>query len=114
MSGASRELAHPLANSGEELLAWFNNRYVCPECRAVWDDSWSCGCDDECAECGTRDISPVSSEDVTVIMRPASDGSWTILQSAADADDGPYYVDVGRLKPSKLGEFHFAARANVT
>ena len=36
----------------------FLNRYCCPECGHEWDDTWSCACDDECPECGARDISP--------------------------------------------------------
>lgn len=28
------------------------NIYECPDCGNVWEDRWSCQCDDECADCG--------------------------------------------------------------
>lgn len=39
------------------------NTYTCPTCNYSWQDVWSCGCDDECPNCGESDISPTESED---------------------------------------------------
>lgn len=47
--------------SGEEL---FRNYYRCPKCNEEWADTWSATCDDDCAECGNRHISPYASMDV--------------------------------------------------
>ena len=41
----------------------FVNRYYCRECDQSWEDHWSCGCDDECPECG-RDFTPIESTDL--------------------------------------------------
>lgn len=88
-------------------MSWYNNRYVCPDCNATWDSDWSCGCDDECPECEARNISPVSSDDLTVAVEPADDGSWTIWRSPADAEDEPRYMLVGIFKPKRSGKFKF-------
>jgi len=42
----------------------FRNHYRCPECGTEWMDDWSCCCNDECPECGVKDIMPIHSEDV--------------------------------------------------
>jgi hypothetical protein len=94
-------------------MAWYNNRYVCPECRAVWDSDWSCGNDDECPECEARNISPVSSEDLTVVVEPDGDGSWTIRRSPPEAEENPRYVVVGRLNPKKSSGFKFVTLAKA-
>lgn len=41
----------------------FINYYECPRCDGTWSDAWSCQCDDECPDCGLRDISPFDSDD---------------------------------------------------
>jgi hypothetical protein len=41
----------------------FVNHYSC-QCGHVWADVWPALCDDTCARCGTRDISPYKSEEV--------------------------------------------------
>jgi hypothetical protein len=41
----------------------FLNKYHCDHCDVSWEDTWSCGVDDECPRCG-KDISPESSEEV--------------------------------------------------
>jgi hypothetical protein len=33
-------------------IVW-ENSYECPACGEIWDDTWSCGCDDDCPNCGT-------------------------------------------------------------
>lgn len=93
-------------------MAWYNNQYVCPDCRAVWDSDWSCGSDDECPQCEERFISPITSEDLTVVAEPNSNGSWTIWRSPPEAEDEPRYEVVGRLEPAKSGTFNFVAHAN--
>jgi hypothetical protein len=92
-------------------VAWYNNQYVCPECSAVWDSDWSCGSDDQCPECEESDITPVSKQDLTVVVKPNSDGSWTIWQSSPEAEDDPRYEMVGRLKLNNSGVFKFVSRA---
>lgn len=92
-------------------MAWYNNLYVCPDCNAVWDSDWSCGCDDDCPECETSGISPVSSRELTVIVEPHGDGSWTIWQSPPHAEDDPRYEVVGKLKPDGFGALNFNAHA---
>jgi hypothetical protein len=47
----------------EEDQAWYRNQYECPRCGTEWEDQWSCGCDDECPDCGL-DCSPVTSEEI--------------------------------------------------
>lgn len=39
------------------------NSYHCDDCDVSWTDEHSCGCDDECPECGS-DCSPVDSEEI--------------------------------------------------
>lgn len=41
----------------------FINQYECPRCDHAWSDTWSCQCDDDCPECGCRNISSIDSED---------------------------------------------------
>jgi hypothetical protein len=41
----------------------FLNKYRCDACDVSWEDHWSCGCDDECPNCG-EDISPETSDRV--------------------------------------------------
>ena len=95
-------------------MAWFNNQYVCPECKAFWDSDWSCGCDDECPECEERNISPVYSVDLTVVVEPDGDGSWTIWHSPPQAEEYPLYEVVGRVDPKKSGSLKFMTNAKAT
>lgn len=41
----------------------FINHYKCPRCGNEWQDEWESTCDDECGNCGMRNISPTHSED---------------------------------------------------
>jgi hypothetical protein len=41
----------------------YENFYRCDACDCEWSDVWSCGCDDECPECGC-DTSPHDSIDL--------------------------------------------------
>ena len=94
-------------------MAWYNNRYRCPDCKAVWDSDWSSGCDEECPECEARNISPLWSENLSVVVEPQKDGSWTIWRSPPEADDKPRYKLVGVLEPKKSGAFKFVKNTQV-
>lgn len=39
------------------------NYYQCPECQTLWEDVWDCACNDECPNCGIKDIEPYDSRD---------------------------------------------------
>ena len=41
----------------------FVNFYRCEDCSHEWKDEWSCTCDDDCAACGARHMTPYKSED---------------------------------------------------
>lgn len=48
-----------------------HNHYVCSECNKPFDDDWSCAVDEDCPHCGSRHMTPVSSEyepDCTCLM----------------------------------------------
>ena len=68
-------------------MAWYLNRYVCPECSCVWEDAWSAMSDDYCPECECSDISPVSSENLSVIIEKLECGDFVVLVSHDDAHD---------------------------
>jgi hypothetical protein len=42
----------------------FINYYECPFDGEEWADVWSCGCNDMCPKCRTKDIEPYRSEEV--------------------------------------------------
>lgn len=94
-------------------MAWYNSLYVCPECGAVWDSDWSCCSEDECPECDAGDISPVSSEDLTIALEPNGNGSWTIWHSPSHAEDKPRYVMVGGLMLTKSGAINFVTQVKA-
>ena len=70
-------------------MPWYNNRYRCPRCGVFWDDAWSAMCDDECPNCECENITPVWSDDLSVIATPDANGAWSLWRSASDADDDP-------------------------
>lgn len=49
----------------EEEGQKYLNHYECdqPGCGEVWDDEWSCMCDDRCPKCNTP-MSPIRSEEI--------------------------------------------------
>lgn len=49
--------------SSSFVTSQFRNHYKCPACGHEWSDVWSAQCDDDCPSCGTRHISPHSSDD---------------------------------------------------
>lgn len=73
-------------------LAWYLNRYVCPDCKEVWDDAWSAMSDDTCPSCESEDISPVSSDDLSVIVERNEDGDYEVLVSSDAAHEEPKYL----------------------
>jgi hypothetical protein len=50
------------------------NAYRCPACGNEWDDVWDCGCDDDCASCGTVS-SPIESEQVRLSAAEQADAA---------------------------------------
>jgi hypothetical protein len=76
-------------------MAWYSNNYHCSDCGANWSDEWSCCCDDECPNCGSRNWSPFKSEDLTTIVMRHHDG-YVVMQSSEQADDRPMYREVAR------------------
>lgn len=45
-------------------MALFINHYECDRCGHDWADTWSCMCDDDCPNCGSRHYSPYKSEEI--------------------------------------------------
>jgi hypothetical protein len=41
----------------------FRNYYKCGDCGYEWNNTWSCMCDDDCPDCGSRHWTPTHSED---------------------------------------------------
>lgn len=50
--------------------------YACANCGTAWEDAWSCGCDDECPNCGEHS-SPIDSKKVGFVLVTTS-GTETI------------------------------------
>lgn len=73
-------------------MAWFRNYYKCDECGVSWMDEWSCACDDDCPECGSRHYSPYDSDDLSVLVEEESPNKFTVYYSPETAEDEPSYV----------------------
>ena len=73
-------------------MAWFRYHYHCSDCGEEWDDEWSCSCDDDCPECRSRHWSPVSSDDLTWLIKP-KDGVFLVLESPVEAAHKPGYIE---------------------
>jgi len=86
-------------------LAWFLNNYVCDQCDGDWTDEWSCCCDDQCPHCGARDMSPVESDDLTIIVRDQG-ADFIVLWSPETAEHNPDYCEVGRF-PTRALAYEF-------
>lgn len=77
-------------------MAWYVNHYHCSDCGSNREDEWSCCCDDECPNCGSRNWSPYASENLTEIV--VQRGSmFVVLKSPDSADDKPRYAPVGQF-----------------
>jgi hypothetical protein len=70
-------------------------------------------CDDECPNCECESISPVSSEDLSVVVRPEADGAWSLWRSNPEAHDDPSYSIIGLLKPTKGEELRLVSAGKV-
>ncbi len=53
----------------EAPVTWYINFYKCDGCGCVWDDAWSCMCEDECPVCHLA-FSPYKSDDLTRQLEP--------------------------------------------
>jgi hypothetical protein len=45
-------------------MARYLNEYTCPKCKHEWQDEWDCMVDDQCPECGLKNISPDGSTEL--------------------------------------------------
>lgn len=93
-------------------MAWYRNHYHCGDCNQCWADEWSCCCDDECPACGSRNWSPLESEDLTEII-VETEGSWALLRSPVEADDRPRYVETA-LFDSKMQASRYIQTGELT
>jgi hypothetical protein len=53
-------------------------------------------CDDECPDCGARDMSPFDSEDLTEVVGQDGD-MFVALRSPDTAEHSPDYRELGRF-----------------
>jgi hypothetical protein len=81
-------------------MVWFRNDYECIRCHSKWSDEWSCMCDDECGDCGARDISPYGSDDLTYIMEQR-EGEFIVLRSPDSAEHAPDYENLASFATSE-------------
>ena len=56
----------PADTESEKVVMRFRNFYRCPKCGHEWDDCWDSMCNDECPECGIKDITPFNSEELYI------------------------------------------------
>jgi predicted nucleic acid-binding Zn-ribbon protein len=84
-------------------MAWFLNRYQCYRCELVWEDEWSCMCDDDCPHCGARHCSPLESEDLSGYIEKAP-STFIVYVSDAIASDAPEYFEVGRYRTERTAK----------
>ena len=88
-------------------MAWFRNHYKCDRCGSNWTDEWSCMCDDDCPECGSRHYSPYHSDDLTdVVVRCGR--QYLALRSPETAEHFAKYEELGRFKTKKEARAHLA------
>jgi len=90
-------------------MAWFLNHYHCDDCGTDWQDEWSCGCDDDCPECGSRHWSPMRSDDLTFVIEP-EDGRFAVHESPVDADDEPSYARVAVAPTAESATAYITSR----
>jgi rubrerythrin len=55
---ANREIVLAMLDREGMLETDDTNWYRCSECQHEWEDEWSSGCNDECPDCGARDVEP--------------------------------------------------------
>lgn len=85
-------------------MAWYRNTYQCSRCEAVWDDEWSCCCDDECPNCGASDHSPIGSEDLSAFIEKKKDGRYCVYYSRPEAAHSADYVQLAIVWNSNLAK----------
>lgn len=90
-------------------MAWYRNHYHCGDCGTDWDDEWSCCCDDECPNCGSRNWSPVDSEDLTEVVDDV-DGTFIVFYSPEVAEDKPRYQSLASFQTRDAAEQFLATR----
>ena len=56
----------------QDEIITVRNFYV--HCGETWEDDWSCGCNDMCPKCQTKDIEPYHSEEVETLAE-----NWAAL-----------------------------------
>jgi hypothetical protein len=82
-------------------MAWFRNHYHCGDCDTKWEDEWSCCCDDECPNCGSKNWSPYESDDMTEVVCE-SDRGYDVYRSPEKADDRPRYQFIASFQSADL------------
>jgi hypothetical protein len=77
-------------------MALFRNYYRCAHCSYEWADEWSTIVDDDCRDCGARDMSPYESDDLTEVSE--RDGAeFVVLWSPKTAGHEPDYRELARF-----------------
>ncbi|MDF3811077.1 MULTISPECIES: hypothetical protein [Rhodopseudomonas] len=88
-------------------MAWFLNHYQCLRCQAKWTDQWSSLCDDDCPQCGARQMLPHLAEELTTLIE--RDGhDYVVRWSPETAENEPDYRELGRF-PSREQALEFLA-----
>ncbi len=60
-------------------------------------------CDDECPDCGARDMTPTKSEDLTELIEEEG-GEFVVMRSPDSAEHDPDYEEVGRFSTRAQAE----------
>lgn len=84
-------------------MAWFLNHYVCEDCKRVWEDEWSCMCDDDCPRCSARHMSPYDSTDLTEIVEECN-GTFLVYRSADSAEHSADYELIAEFDTRERAE----------
>ena len=82
---------------------WFRNHYKCARCGFEWEDEWSATCDDDCAHCGARHMTPYESEDLTRIIDRRRD-TFIVLRSSDNAGHEPHYEQIAEFLTEQQAE----------
>ncbi len=90
------------------MMTWLLNFYRCDRCDRVWNDEWSCACDDACPYCGQRDMTPFDSKDLTEFVLQ-EDHRFVVMRSPDSAEHDPDYQEVGRFATQEEAEEFLAS-----
>ena len=88
-------------------MAWFRNHYECPRCEGEWQGEWSSMCDDDCALCGMRHVSPYESDDLTTVIERLGT-EFIVLWSPETAEHDAAYRELGRFPTRSQAEAFLA------